>query len=84
MLTLDFGIWGLTLKILSPANTTCKKKKNEHEEKSFPLKHKMTLFLFFIRLPAMFTTSEEKVPDNTQVENVKIIHIPPAVTNRSR
>lgn len=32
----------------------------------------------------MFTTSEEKVPDNTQVENVKIIHIPPAVTNRSR
>lgn len=32
----------------------------------------------------MFTTSEEKVPDTMQVEDVKIMRIPPAVTNRSR
>lgn len=32
----------------------------------------------------MFTTREEKVPDTVQVESVKIIHKPPAVTTRSR
>ena len=30
--------------------------------------------IFFIRLHAMFTTCEEKVPDTMQVEDVKIIH----------
>ena len=32
----------------------------------------------------MFTTCEEKVPDTVQVEGVKIIHKPPAVTTRSQ
>lgn len=31
----------------------------------------------------MFTTSEENIRDAMQVEDIKIIHIPPAVTNRN-
>lgn len=37
----------------------------------------------FNGFPAMFTTSGVKVPDAMQVEDTKIIQIPPAATNRN-